>query len=137
METQCFVIAAAQAGVHNEKRESFGDSIVIDPWGDIIARLDDPLATGIAVAELDYEQMRKVPHDFYLPGSDVHPRRGCMIICLHRTQAQISMGCALMVFASRQDSMTGLLWQPAAGVACQQICRASSADRKTVCHTCR
>ena len=60
VETQCFVIAAAQAGKHNEKRESFGDSIIVDPWGDIIGRLDDPLATGIAVAELDFDKMRKV-----------------------------------------------------------------------------
>ena len=60
METQCFVIAAAQAGVHNAKRESFGDSIVVDPWGDVIARLDDPLATGIATATLDFAHMRKV-----------------------------------------------------------------------------
>jgi hypothetical protein len=33
------VIAAAQAGKHNEKRESYGDSIIIDPWGTVIARL--------------------------------------------------------------------------------------------------
>lgn len=66
METQCFVIAAAQAGVHNEKRESFGDSIIIDPWGDVIGKLDDPLATGIAVAELDFDKMRKVPDRWLL-----------------------------------------------------------------------
>jgi predicted amidohydrolase len=39
IETQCYVIAAAQAGKHNEKRESYGDSIIIDPWGTVIARL--------------------------------------------------------------------------------------------------
>lgn len=33
------VIAAAQAGWHNEKRESFGDTLIIDPWGRIVARL--------------------------------------------------------------------------------------------------
>jgi predicted amidohydrolase len=37
------VIAAAQAGRHNEKRESFGDALVIDPWGRIIARLEGRL----------------------------------------------------------------------------------------------
>ena len=46
VETQCFVIAAAQAGQHNAKRESYGHSIVIDPWGEVIAKLDDPQATG-------------------------------------------------------------------------------------------
>jgi len=30
-------IVAAQAGKHNEKRESYGDSIIIDPWGTVIA----------------------------------------------------------------------------------------------------
>lgn len=33
------VIAAAQAGKHNDKRESYGDSLIIDPWGTIIGRL--------------------------------------------------------------------------------------------------
>ena len=60
VETQCFVIAAAQAGVHNEKRESYGDSVIIDPWGDVIGRLQDPVATGVAIAELDFDKMRKV-----------------------------------------------------------------------------
>ena len=60
VETQCFVIAAAQAGVHNERRESYGDSIVIDPWGTIIGRLSHPLTTGIALAELDFDILRQV-----------------------------------------------------------------------------
>ena len=33
IECQCYVIAAAQAGRHNDKRESYGHSLVIDPWG--------------------------------------------------------------------------------------------------------
>lgn len=33
------VIAAAQAGKHNEKRESYGDTLIIDPWGTVIGRL--------------------------------------------------------------------------------------------------
>ena len=37
IETQCYVIAAAQSGKHNEKRSSYGHSLVIDPWGKIIA----------------------------------------------------------------------------------------------------
>ncbi|KAI4302358.1 hypothetical protein MLD38_038113 [Melastoma candidum] len=53
IETQCYVIAAAQAGKNNEKRESFGDSLIIDPWGVVIGRLPDRLSTGIAVADID------------------------------------------------------------------------------------
>lgn len=33
------VIAAAQAGKHNDKRESYGDTLIIDPWGTIVGRL--------------------------------------------------------------------------------------------------
>jgi len=33
------VIAAAQAGKHNEKRESYGDTLIIDPWGTVVGRL--------------------------------------------------------------------------------------------------
>jgi deaminated glutathione amidase len=60
IETQTYVVAAAQAGKHNEKRESYGHSLIIDPWGRVVARLDDPLATGIAVAEVDLEEMKSI-----------------------------------------------------------------------------
>lgn len=33
------VIAAAQAGKHNDKRESYGDTLIIDPWGTVVSRL--------------------------------------------------------------------------------------------------
>jgi predicted amidohydrolase len=33
------VIAAAQAGEHNDKRESYGDTLIIDPWGTVVGRL--------------------------------------------------------------------------------------------------
>lgn len=39
------VIAAAQAGKHNEKRESYGDSLIIDPWGTVVGRLPGKLIT--------------------------------------------------------------------------------------------
>uniref|UniRef100_A0ACD5YD28 Uncharacterized protein n=1 Tax=Avena sativa TaxID=4498 RepID=A0ACD5YD28_AVESA len=60
IETQCYVIAAAQAGKHNEKRESYGDSIIIDPWGVVIARLPDRLSTGFAVADIDLSKVEAV-----------------------------------------------------------------------------
>jgi deaminated glutathione amidase len=56
IETQSFVIAAAQAGQHNSARESFGHSLIISPWGTIIGALEDPLATGIAVADIDVDE---------------------------------------------------------------------------------
>ncbi|KAL5733375.1 hypothetical protein ACOSP7_032714 [Xanthoceras sorbifolium] len=60
IETQCYVIAAAQAGKHNDKRESYGDSLIIDPWGTIVGRLPDRLSTGIAVADIDFSLIDSV-----------------------------------------------------------------------------
>ncbi|KAL7115135.1 hypothetical protein ACP275_04G165600 [Erythranthe tilingii] len=54
IETQCYVIAAAQGGKHSEKRESYGDSLIIDPWGKVVGRLSDRISTGIAVADIDF-----------------------------------------------------------------------------------
>ena len=40
IETQCFILAAAQSGQHNEgSRETWGQSMVVDPWGSILAEL--------------------------------------------------------------------------------------------------
>lgn len=36
IETQAYVIAAAQIGAHNEKRTSYGHSMVVDPWGKVL-----------------------------------------------------------------------------------------------------
>jgi predicted amidohydrolase len=59
IETQCYVIAAAQAGVHSERRESHGHAMIIDPWGKVIAELDGE-ETGIAVATIDLGYVRDV-----------------------------------------------------------------------------
>jgi predicted amidohydrolase len=55
IESQCYVIAAAQFGKHNAKRDSYGHSLVIDPWGKIVADAggyDGPgtVSTEIAIA---------------------------------------------------------------------------------------
>ncbi|KAL3147867.1 hypothetical protein ABBQ32_002588 [Trebouxia sp. C0010 RCD-2024] len=60
VECQCYVIAAAQAGRHNEKRESYGHSIIVDPWGQVVGKLKDPLATGIATAEINLEHLQQI-----------------------------------------------------------------------------
>lgn len=44
------VIAAAQAGKHNDKRESYGDSLIIDPWGTVIGRL--PGENGLTIPNI-------------------------------------------------------------------------------------
>ncbi|CAG9463650.1 unnamed protein product [Pedinophyceae sp. YPF-701] len=60
IETQAYVVAAAQAGEHPGGRASWGHSMVVDPWGEVVAKLDDPDATGIAVAEIDLEKMARI-----------------------------------------------------------------------------
>lgn len=51
IENGCFVLAAAQAGKHENGRETFGHSLVIDPWGRIIA--EGGTEPGVVMAEID------------------------------------------------------------------------------------
>jgi predicted amidohydrolase len=51
IETGCFVFAAAQAGMHENKRETFGHSLIIDPWGVVIA--EGGVEPGVFLAEID------------------------------------------------------------------------------------
>jgi predicted amidohydrolase len=51
IENGCFVLAAAQGGRHEVGRETYGHSLVIDPWGRIIAEGD--IEPGVVMAEID------------------------------------------------------------------------------------
>lgn len=59
IETQSYVVAAAQAGVHSEGRASHGHAMIVDPWGKVIAELDGE-ETGIAVADVDLGYLKDV-----------------------------------------------------------------------------
>jgi predicted amidohydrolase len=52
IETGCFVIAAAQAGQHQNGRATYGHSMIVDPWGKVLGELggDGP---GVLVADID------------------------------------------------------------------------------------
>ena len=52
IENGAYVIAAAQGGVHEDGRETFGHSLIVDPWGRIVAEVDSD-SPGIAVARID------------------------------------------------------------------------------------
>ncbi|MGU3494720.1 carbon-nitrogen hydrolase family protein [Xanthobacteraceae bacterium A53D] len=55
IETSCYVLAAAQGGIHENGRETYGHSLVIDPWGRVIAEGGtDP---GIILADLDMAEV--------------------------------------------------------------------------------
>jgi predicted amidohydrolase len=51
IETGCFVFAAAQAGMHENKRETYGHSLIVDPWGVVLAEGGEE--PGIVLARID------------------------------------------------------------------------------------
>jgi deaminated glutathione amidase len=51
IETGCFVLAAAQGGKHENGRETFGHSLIVDPWGRIVA--EGGVEPGLVMAEID------------------------------------------------------------------------------------
>jgi predicted amidohydrolase len=51
IETGSFMISAAQGGVHEDGRETFGHSVIIDPWGRVLA--DGTSEPGLVMAEID------------------------------------------------------------------------------------
>ncbi len=55
VENQCYVLAAAQGGQHPNGRLTHGNSMVIDPWGEVLARVDK--GEGVVVAELDPQRL--------------------------------------------------------------------------------
>jgi predicted amidohydrolase len=55
IENGCFVIAAAQSGRHENGRQTFGHSLIVSPWGEIIAEAND--GTGMIIADLDLSQV--------------------------------------------------------------------------------
>ena len=59
IETQSYVVAAAQAGVHSEGRASHGHAMIVDPWGKVVAELGGD-ETGIAVADVDLGYLKDV-----------------------------------------------------------------------------
>ncbi|MGE0856526.1 MAG: carbon-nitrogen hydrolase family protein, partial [Hyphomicrobiaceae bacterium] len=58
IETQCFVLAAAQTGLHEMGRETYGHSLAVSPWGEILA--DGGTAVGVTMVEIDPAQAYEV-----------------------------------------------------------------------------
>ncbi|MGN6145486.1 MAG: carbon-nitrogen hydrolase family protein [Mesorhizobium sp.] len=55
IENGAFVVAAAQGGVHEDGRETYGHSLIVDPWGRVLAEADHA-EPGVIVAEIDAAQ---------------------------------------------------------------------------------
>ena len=58
IENTCFVIAAAQCGKHNENRSSYGHSLVVDPWGDVVIDMGEE--GGVGIVEIDVEKIKEI-----------------------------------------------------------------------------
>ncbi len=51
IENQCYLIAPAQTGMHSDKRRTYGNSMIIDPWGKVLARAGEE--EGVIFADID------------------------------------------------------------------------------------
>ena len=58
IENQAFVLAANQVGVHADGSRSYGRSMIVDPWGVVLAQAPD--GETVAIADLDMEQLHRV-----------------------------------------------------------------------------
>ncbi len=58
VENQCYVIAAAQGGTHRNGRRTWGHSLIVDPWGEVLAVR--PEGEGVVLAEIGRERIDEV-----------------------------------------------------------------------------
>jgi predicted amidohydrolase len=58
IETGCFVLAPAQGGLHEDGRTTYGHSMVISPWGEVIARLDHD-RPAVLEASIDFSEVTR------------------------------------------------------------------------------
>jgi deaminated glutathione amidase len=62
IEDLCFVIAAAQSGIHDSNRETYGDTLIADYWGRVLAR--EPRGSGVVVTALDKQGQKSTRESF-------------------------------------------------------------------------
>ncbi|WP_435236602.1 carbon-nitrogen hydrolase family protein [Psychromonas sp. PT13] len=58
IENQCYLIAAAQTGQHENGSRTFGHSMIIDPWGRILSSLEEQ--QGVILAEIEMDELDKI-----------------------------------------------------------------------------
>ena len=58
VENQCYVLACGQGGVHENGRQTWGQSMLIDPWGNIVNQLANH--EGVVVADIDTQKVQSV-----------------------------------------------------------------------------
>jgi len=58
VENQCYVIAPAQGGTHENGRRTYGHSMIVDPWGEVLAQRDE--GAGVVYAQVDRARITAV-----------------------------------------------------------------------------
>lgn len=74
IENQCYFVAAAQGGYHASGRETWGHTMIVDPWGVVLDEL--PRGAGVVSAELDRERLAALRRSFPVLN---HRRLACQI----------------------------------------------------------
>lgn len=60
IENEVYIVAPNQWGQHNAQRQSYGNSMIVDPWGKVLARASDKAGFVLAEIDLDYQaQLRR------------------------------------------------------------------------------
>ncbi|KAL7821067.1 nitrilase and fragile histidine triad fusion protein NitFhit [Trichoderma gracile] len=84
IEAQSYVVAAAQVGRHNDRRASYGRSMVVDPWGKVVLRLggvadaegnaEDGAVEEVGFVDIDLDEVERVRREMPLQRrTDVYP----------------------------------------------------------------
>lgn len=66
VENLCFVLAPNQCGTHADRRQTWGQSMIVSPWGEVLAQCSagEQAEPGIAVADLDFDAQAQRRHAF-------------------------------------------------------------------------
>ena len=62
IENLCYVVAPAQSGLHQNRRETYGDTMIIDYWGRVLRR--KPRGRGVVICDIDLERQAEVRTTF-------------------------------------------------------------------------
>ncbi|KAI9685971.1 MAG: Carbon-nitrogen hydrolase [Bathelium mastoideum] len=75
IETQAYVLAAAQVGHHNQKRVSYGHSMIVSPWGEVLAELGgEDKGPEIITADINLADVQRIKKEMpLLRRTDVYP----------------------------------------------------------------
>jgi deaminated glutathione amidase len=58
VENFCYLVGACQGGTHSSGRTTYGNSIIIEPWGNVVSKKED-VATGIIYADIDLKKVHE------------------------------------------------------------------------------